>query len=371
MANRNNFVHNVLVTDDNSSILAKDNSVEDLTAGKIGFFDAETNVSFDNTTATADLPEKFYIAVLDGDGDPKFSAGQFIPRAELLNYSKQEYVEGSPMKVTISGFKPRIDTEYGIRVEFRNSEIYRIQGHVQFSKAYIVKTPALSDCGSTDECTDPNRLAIQLVNEINFDQDDLLVASLVASQDITAASVDGISSDISAGDAVTLEEAEALAVHNIANDASLTTSIELVPNTIDGGTFASGINLKFHKLLQTVIIVSKLEGLASSGATITETDPVFSQGRGPVVMQKEYHTAHYNGSSPYVISKTTNTPIGDFEYTADKNTNYTQYSLEYDLTSEGGFLSYKNPLGCIIAVPEGHSNTISSLDTLMWLITFF
>lgn len=363
--NRNNFVHNVLVASDNSAVLAKNNSVGDLTAGKIGFFDAETNTSFDNTTATGDLPEKYYIAVLDANGNPRFSTGHYISRKESLQYVKQEYVAGSPMTVTISGFKPKFDSEYGVRVEFRNSEIYRIQGHNQFSKAYIVKTDAEQDCSSTSECIDPNILAIKLANEINFDSDELLTASLVTDQDVTAVNVDGISADLTAGDSITLEQAEAFTAHNIANNASLTSSIVLTPNTVTGGTFASGINLKFHKLLQTVLVVSPLQSLKSSGATITETEVVFSQGRGETVMQKEYHTAHYNGASPYAISMTTYTPIGDFEYTAKKDVNYTQYALEYDLTSESGFLSYKNPLGCVIAVPEGNSTAISSLDTLL------
>lgn len=360
MANRNNVPYNVLVTDDNSAILTKNSDVEDLTPGKIGFFDYETNKSFDNTSSK--IPKRFFVAVGTPEGDFRISLGQGIQKNGVRNFRKQEYTAGTPMKVTLSGFKPKFDSEYGIRVEFRNSEIYRIQGYNQFSKAYVVKTSAQADCDSASECIDPINLAILLTDEVNGDRNDLLTAKMVADQDVTAVDVDGIDSDITTGDEITKAQAEALMAHNAANDAGLTLSIELEPNTVNGGTFASGINLKFHKYLQTVLLVSSIN---NSDITITETEPVFSQGRGEVIMQKEYHTAHYNGASPYVISMTTHTPLGDFEYTAKKNSKYTQFSLEYDNTIEGGFLDYKNPLKVEIAIPEGHTSTVSSIETLL------
>jgi len=361
MANRNNVVFNVLPANANSAILAKDKTIEDLATGQLGFFSTESGVSID---ATSDIPNEFFVALKKPDGDIRVSAGQNIQKKGVLGVQRKNYEAGAPMKTTVSGFKPKFDSEYGIRVEFRNSEIYRIQGHNQYSKAYIVRTPNQVDCGG-DECLDPVFLARLLKQEINLDDNDLLVATLVASQAITAADVDGITSNIAKGGTVTDEQVDAIAAHNADNSASITVDLELVPNTISGGSFAAGINLKYYKLLQTVIIVSPLSSLSYSGTKVVSTSPVYAQGIPNNIMQKEYHASSWNGAGPYAISMTTNTAIGNIEYLTDMTKNYSQFALEYNVKNEGGWLTYENPLTTIFALPEGNSTAINSLATML------
>ena len=363
MANRNNVPFNVLPTDSNTAILAKDLTVGDLTPGKLGFFDAETGVSFDNTSTT--IPKSFFLALGKPEGDFRMSAGQNIQKKGVLGFQRKNYTAGSPMSVTVSGFKPKYDSEYGLRVEFRNSHVYRIQGHVQFSKAYVVTTPCEADCGATDECLDPNKLAIQLFNEINLDSDELLVATFVADQDLVAANIDGISANIDAGEEVTLAEVEALIAHNASESASLTVSLKLVPNTVTGGNFNVGLNLNYHKLLETVLIVSPLQSLNCAGTTLTSEPLVFAEGTGNNILQKEYHASAWNGAGPYAVSMTTKTAIGKIEYLAKKDVNYTQFTLEYDVKSHSGWGEYENPLTTIVAIPSGHTTTINSVNSMM------
>ena len=160
MSNRNNDVYSVLVTKGNSAILAKDNAVEALKPGQLGFFDADKNVSIDATTTA--LPRNFYIAVgIDRSGngnleDIRTSAGQIIQRKNVSDITYRPHTAGQPMIVTVGGYSAKCDTDYGIRVEFRNSKIYRIQGYNQFSKAYVVRTGCCDDCAEGCDSYDPN-----------------------------------------------------------------------------------------------------------------------------------------------------------------------------------------------------------------------
>lgn len=361
MSNRNNVVFNVLPTSSNTAILAKDLTPEDLTPGKIGFFNAETGVSFDNTSSA--VPSKIFIALGLPDGSFRMSAGQNIQKKGITGFQRKNYQAGSPMSVTVSGFKPKFDSEYGFRVEFRNSHIYRVQGHNQFSKAYVIKTPCQADCGG-DECMDPNFLAKLFLNEVNLDQDELLVATLVADQ-VIPDTIDGIDAEIAIGAEVTLAQVDALIAHNAAENASLTVSLKLVPNTVSGGSFNVGLNLNYHKLLETYLIVSPLQNLNCSGTKVTSEPLVYAQGTGNNILQKEYKASAWNGAGPYVVSMTTKTAIGNIEYLADKNLNYTQFVLEYTVESQGGWLEYKNPLETIIAIPSTHSTCINSVNSMM------
>lgn len=364
MANRNNVVFNVLPTNDNTAVLAKDLTVGDLTPGKIGFFDYLSGVSFDATSTV--VPKEFFIALGKADGTVRMSAGQAIQTKSILGFQRKNYQAGSPMSVIISGFKPKFDSTYGFRVEFRNSHIYRIQGYNQFSKAYVVKTPCQADCTSTNECLDPNKLAIQLFNEVNLDSDRLMVASFVTDQALVAADIVGIDADVAQGAEITLAQVEAIIAENVANEnLALTVSLKLVPNTVDGGNFNVGLNLNYHKLLETVLIVSPLDNLNCSGTTVTSTSPVFAQGTGNNILQKEYQASAWNGAGPYVTSLTTGTAIGNIEYLANKDVNYTQFALEYDVASESGWKKYESPLTTIIAIPSTHSNTITSVLAML------
>jgi len=363
MSNRNNVVLNVLPTASDTAILAADLTPSDLTVGKIGFFNADTGVSF---IAADPIPERYFIAVGTPDGNFRMSSGQTIQSKGVIGFQRKNYEAGASMSVTISGYKTKFDAEYGFRVEFRNSHIYRIQGYNQFSKAYIIKTPCQADCSADTTCIDPNEITKLLLAEVLKDEGKLMNAVAVVDQDVTAADVAGIDADLTAGDEVSAAQIDFLIAENVANDnTAITTSIVLTPNTVSGGNFNAGINLSYHKLLETVLLVSPLHNLNCTGTTITSTTPTFAQGTGNNILQKEYHASSWNGAGPYAISKTTNTAIGNIEFLADKNTNYTQFALEYDVVAEGGWLSYKNPLTTIVAVPATHSTAIASVNTMM------
>jgi hypothetical protein len=125
---------------------------------------------------------------------------------------------------------------------------------------------------------------------------------------------------------------------------------QLVSQPLSIGSFCQ-VNLHYYKLLETVLIVSLIEGFGCSGATTVNTYPTYAEGTGINIQQKEYHASGWAGSGPYKLSQVTGTAYGNIVYLADKNTNYDQVILEYNQTSESGWQEYSNPLSTVFAFP--------------------
>ncbi len=342
---------------------------ETLLAGQFGIFDAETNLSV--VAATSPLPKNIYFAVgvdKNGDGttdDFRFSAGQFIRQDELLGYRENIYNAGTPMTTVIGGYKAQCDTDYGIRVEFRNSRISRIQGFNQFSKAYIVTSQCCDDCAEGCGSLDANFLTKQFVDTITADEAGLLIAQAVARQAVTIL-VHGTSVDYAQGAVMTTADVDALILFNktAAAGTEVYTDIKLTSVPLAIGSF-NQINLSYHKLLETTLIVSLIEGFNCSGATTTSVYPVFAEGTGTNVMQKEYHASAWNGAGPYKLSEVTGMAKGNIEYLANKATNYDQVSVEYNFGSESGWQEYKGALGTIVAFPTGTCASRTALTAFL------
>lgn len=369
MSNRNNDVFQVLPTKGNLAVLTAGNPVESLAVGQIGAFNALTGLSFG--AATSPIPREFYFAVgVDRTGsgsleDVRTSAGQVIQKSQLGAYTFKPHTAGQPMIVTVGGFKASCDTEYGIRVEFRNSRIHRIQGHNQFSKAYMVQTPCCEDCSNDCGTVDPNVLSKLFVDSINADIAGLLIAKYVARQAITIAD-HGTSADYVTGDEVSAADVAVITAFNLtaadADKVFVDFSLTSVPLKLK--TFYQ-VNLGYHKLLETVLVVSLIAGFECSGVITTSQYPVYEEGSGTNIMQKEYHASGWTGSGPYKLSEVTGTAKDNIEYLADKATTYDQFVLQYGQISQSGWLEYNATLSTIIAVPEASTTTRNSVAALL------
>lgn len=371
MSNRNNDVFQVLVTSGDSAILAAGNTVEDLAIGQIGVFDANTNLS-----VTAAAPREFYFAVgLDRNGvgslqDIKQSAGQFIQRKGIRNYSFKPHTAGQPMVVTVAGYKAQCDTDYAVKVEFRNSRIYRLQGFNQFSKTYAVRTGCCDGCAEGCGSADPNELTLLMVAEIMKDVNGLLLAQSIVRQDVTSLA-HGTSVDIYAGDPISDADIAALIAFNAlsttAEEDKVYTDFTITSVPLKLQAYC-GVNLGFHKFVETVLITSLVDGFGCSGTATVTQEVVYQEGSGKNIQQKEYHASAWGGSGPYVLSEITGTAQA-IPYDASANVTYDQFILEYNQTSESGWLEYENVLSTIIAVPEVNTVTRASLATVMDILT--
>lgn len=370
MSNRNNDVFQVLVTKGNQAVLAAGNTVSDLAVGQIGLFDANTHLS---VTATA--PREFYFALgVNRSGgstleDIKESAGQLIQRKGIFNHSFKPHSAGQPMIVNVQNYKAECETDYAVKIEFRNSRIYRVQGFNQFSKTYAVRT-SCCDCASGCGSGDANELTNLLVAEINLDVDGLVIAQAVARQTLTALT-HGTSVDYAAGDVMTEADVAALIAFNAlqTDDADKVYSdVQLTSVPLRVRQFCD-INLGFHKFVETIMVVSLVDGFTCTGEVVTIQELAFEEGTGKNIRQKEYHASAWNGSGPYVASDLLGVSMNNVIYDADIAGTYDQFILEYNQTSESGWLEYSNPLSTIFAVPEADTTTRASLATLLDVVT--
>lgn len=368
MSNRNNDVFRVLpVTNCELLEPGLGTTVESLSPGQLGAFDAATNLAIDQFTNP--MPKEIFFALAyqteSGAIDYRTSAGQVIQRQGVVGYTTKLCTQGSPMKVTVGNFKAECDTEYGVRVEFRNAKINRIQGYNQFSKAYMVKTPCCDDCTEGCGSLDANVLTQLFVANINADQSGLVLAQPVARQALTTAT-HGTSVNYATGDGMTDADVAQLIVFNSTAlpAAQVFADFQLVSQPLSIGSFCQ-VNLHYYKLLETVLIVSLIEGFGCSGATTVNEYPTYAEGTGINIQQKEYHASGWAGSGPYKLSQVTGTAKGNIVYLADKNTNYDQIILEHNQTSESGWQEYNNTMSTVFAYPCDDCNLADSITRLL------
>jgi len=366
MSNRNNDVFQVLPTKGNQALAATGSTVDSLLPGQLGVFDASTGLAY--ATAVPAGTKAITLAVGVGNGsvltDIRTSAGQFIQTKGITDLTFKPHTAGRPMKVTVGGFKAECDTEYGVRVEFRNAKINRIQGFNQFSKAYMVTTPCCDDCAGGCGSLDANVLTQLFIASINADEANLVLAQAVARQALVAAT-HGTSVDYAAGAVMTAADVAALIVFNkTALEANqVFADFQLVSQPLAIGNYCS-INLHYYKLLETVLIVSLIEGFGCSGATTVNQYPVFEEGSGINIQQKEYHASGWAGSGPYKLSQVTGMGYENINYLSVKGTTYDQFIVQYNQTSESGWQEYSNVLSTVIAIPEADTVTRQAVATV-------
>ena len=101
--------------------------------------------------------------------DLRFSAGQIIKKQDVTAYSFKPHSGARPMIQLVGGYSAKCDTDYAVKVELRNSKIYRIQGFNQFTKTYAVRTGCCDDCVEGCDSYDANKLTLAMVATINAD----------------------------------------------------------------------------------------------------------------------------------------------------------------------------------------------------------
>lgn len=371
---RNNDVFKVLVTSGNQAPLGVGNTVSDLNPGQIGVFDYDTNLSLN----VGNIPgaRDFYLAVgLDKDGDSVTddimkSSGSHIQKRNIRYYNFKPYTAGQAMQILISDYKVDCETEYGVKLEFNNSQIYRTQGYVQFTKAYSVVTSCCNGCEPVCPSGDCNELTKLLVENINNDPDGLVVAVGVARQNII---VDGEgqvtipnfgSTNVMKGEELTTEQLDALIAYNAEqeNEDKLCSDIMLTATPMGVEKFCS-VNLKYFYPRQTHISVSKFEGFECNGNVSVITPIQYEQGKGYDLNQLEYEANGWN-ESPYRVSAAIGVANPTPLY-AVASGNYSVLTLSYDEFSVGAWLEYLNNESTIIGIPTADTTTGNGLTAIL------
>ena len=370
---RNNDVFHLLVTKGNQAVLAKDKKVTELLPGQIGAFDNSTNLSFDATTTTA--PRNFYLAVgLDAGngtlGDIMKSAGSHVQGKNIAFFSFRPYTPGRPMKVLLKDYVANCNTEYGVKLELRNQEIYRTQGYNQFTKTYTIKTSCCDGCEPTCPSGDANEITRQLLISVLNDPSGLITARAVARQAITAANIPGFTGgNLVKGAVVTDANLAAIMAFNatqtnVANFVYTDLEFETVPQTIQDFT---SVSLNYMYPRQTVAILSKVTGFECTGAVEVTQTAVFEEGAGIDVKQLEYIAKGWT-EGPYRVS-TVNSIAENRAFVTDATAKYDVFAITYDQFSLGGWLEYLHNQASIIAIPTADAITRNGLAAILDKVT--
>ena len=361
---RNNDVFHLLVTKGNQAVLAKDKKVTELAPGQIGVFNYDTNLSFDATVATA--PRNFYLAVgVDAGngttGDIMKSAGSHVQGKNIAFYSFRPHTPGRPMKVLLKDYVANCETEYGVKLELRNQEIYRTQGYNQFTKTYMMKTSCCDGCEPTCPSGDANEITKQLFINISNDPSGLVKANIKP----RAGAVLPAGVTVDANGNLTLAQVDTIMAANAAqtdpaNYVYTDLEIETVPQTIQD--FCS-VSLNYMYPRQTVAILTKVGDFKCSGTVATTQTAVFEEGAGIDVKQLEYQAKGWT-ESPYRVS-TVNGVADNRIYITDASAKYDVFALTYDQFSLGGWLEYFHNQASIIAIPTADATTRNGLAAIL------
>ena len=348
---RNNDVFQVLVTKGNQAVLGAGQEVTDLLPGQAGVFSFESNLSIDGTVPT----RNFYVAVgLDEDGDGvtdniRKSAGSHIQTRNIAFYSYRPFEAGRPMILEFKDFKTKCGEQYGIAIEFRNQQIYRTQGYVQFKVNYVVEGVCCDGCSTGCESGDDNLVAKKLVDAINNDPRGFVKAEMFNTT--TDAVVTDYDAFVAANLAVNTDS-------DPANDVKLGVRITSIPQKINK---YMGIDTKYFHMRETFLVPSKLIGFECNGEFSVKQTAKVTQGLGYDIQYLEYLAGGWNGNpGPYRTYKV-NGLAKPITYVAETNTQYGILALTYDQFSIGGWLEYLNNEASIIAIPQADSVTRASL----------
>ena len=364
---RNNDVFHLLVTKGNQAVLAKDKKVTELLPGQIGAFDYNTNLSFDATVTTA--PKNFYLAVgLDAGngtlGDIMKSAGSHVQGKNVAFFSFRPYTPGRPMKVLLKDYVANCETEYGVKLELRNQEIYRTQGYNQFTKTYSMKTSCCDGCTPTCPSGDANEITRQLFINVSNDVSGLIKANIKIRGGATVA---GVTPDANGN--ITLADIETIMAFNAtqtdpADFVYTDLEFETVPQTIQDFT---SVSLNYMYPRQTVVILTKVEGFKCTGDIEVTQTAVFEEGAGIDIKQLEYIAKGWT-EGPYRVSSV-NSIAENRAFVTDATAKYDVFALTYDQFSLGGWLEYFHNQASIIAIPTADATTRNGLAAILDKVT--
>jgi len=345
---KKNNVFNVLVTKGDKLPLEIGKPLSSLTDGQIGFFDADTNLAVDETSGI----QNFYVAVNVG-GKIKKSVNNILSK-NITSKKEVPCQDETPHIIEISDLKAYCNKQYGLKIEFKNTQIYNHYQHNAFSSNYIVDTPCCPGCGGDCEIVDCNELVKRLINAINNDNRGLVRAEAINPK--TNSAITDIDKFISDNSAVNTDD-------DPTNDVCLKIRLTSIPLAVHN--FCS-INAKYYKPRLTKMIVSLTEGF-ECGATIKEIqEGNVGSGLGYDVMQREYEALGWESSSgAYRVSETTLLPNGNITYNADPNNKYYIFNIAHNNESFGGWQDYTNDIELEIAVPCKDDKTIKKLSLIL------
>jgi hypothetical protein len=367
----NNDVFQILVVDPAIAPATAGETLEDLEVGQIGVFDADTNLAVNAASAPV---REFFIAVgvdpaaTGSVTDIDKSAGQTIQTKGIRSYNFRAHTASRPQIVEVTGYTAKCDTDYALKLEMRNAEIYRRQGANQFSQTYAVRTETCADC---TDCGDANvnLLTKNLRDAINLQNKSVVTAEAITTEALTAAT-HGVAGDLASG--VVLSDADLdaiIAFNETADDADKVASgLRITTVNLPKRNLSSAINTNYHKPLETVIIPSLVEGFGSTAVVTTTQEAASEEGDGYALRQREYHSGGFNGRpGPYRVNTATGL-AREVEYRVSATAKYDLVELTYDNVSAAGWSEYSSPLNTTIGFPTTNGGSTTAIAATLTIL---
>lgn len=354
-----NPVTQVLVTSGNQAPIAAGNRVDSLAVGQVGVFNYHTGLSVGAGSAVGDTRDVFIAVGIDPDGvgslqDINKSAGQVIQVRNAKSSTIKAYVAALPKIIDITAFKAKCETDYLLKIEFRNQKIYGQNGYNQFNKVFNYTTACCADECDTCAEGDCNELAKGLMDNINADVDRLVIAQLL---DYTTTPGTGI---------VVTDYAAWVADED---NAGKCLGLRLTSQTDPQSKSTGSINMKYYSPRGTDMIISTQDSFSCNATITTFQELQYAEGQGYDLQWQEYLAGGLNGKpGPYRLSTINGVERDGIVFFASKTANYTQLTLSYDQQSVGGWLEYLNNLQTIIAIPCADSTTLTGLVAIFDVI---
>jgi len=326
---KGNDVFQVLIPTVAPSVIAPPAALASLAEGAIGFYSYPDNTPID---PTGTIPAKFYAAVgvtnLEGVADINKSAGTHIQAKNVSSYDNQIYVAPVNMVVTTAVEALACGNSYGVKVEIRNQEAYRLNGYNQVVKNYVVPSVGCDECG-VDCVTDCVAVVDALIALINADTDAVVTASK--------------------------------------SGTTCGTDVNLIL-TVNARTFADfcSVNLNYFHPKQTEIIVTPID--ENFGTATVTTAMKYGQGQGIDVKQMEYDAGGWNAKPGiYRVSTVNGIAREGFQYFADPTGNYAVNNVAYTQDSISGWRGDVSFQRTVFAAKNGAVATaVKSLLDLMF-----
>lgn len=382
MSRNNNNVSSTLVTTGNADVLAAGGALSGLAVGQLGFFDGDTNLAVDDVSLGTQAIRNLFLAVgVDSTGGSTLdsvrrSAGQKIPVKNIQSITYRPYSASTDQVIEIVDYTGACDTEFLVKLEFRNQEIYRIQGYNQFSKTYAAKTPCCDGC-ETCPTGDANEVSQAIRTAIEADPNALVTVEYIARSTMVTATInagtsseDMTTTDPSAGDVIVEQDLLAMIQYNeetAADEAGkFFSDIRLTLTSLAVRSFCD-INTKYFHPRTIVAIPSLLgDGFDCNGTVSTTVNPVNSEGVGYDIKQQEYHDNGWTANpGPYRASTVVGLAKDNFQYLTDTAVNYDMFVIRYAGKSYGDQQSMISDLQTCIAVPTGDTTTINAIRDVL------
>lgn len=331
-------VFGLLVTSGNSGLLPANGTLDSLAEGQLGVFDNDTNLSVANLNAT----RNFYLAVKN-QGKIKTSAGQYIQGRLVHALTHADASQPQPFIFEITDYTAECETDYALKLEVRNGDIYQRQGFVQFTDTFAVRTGCCDAC-LTENCNTGNK----------FELTQLLIDEILNSNKDYIVSVQAIEGP--GGDVIT----DLAAYEATDNTAPVGIRITLGSTEMNQG-MPINVLYKYNRASWGIPVL--VDGFSCSGKVTVTQNAKPGEGLGYDLRQKEFFQKGWEGS-PYRTNVITGLAKQEYSnYVTQENVLYKQFAIVHNHYSEAGWGEYVNELATLVAIPSTATATITAFTS--------